>query len=89
MPAPSASTPFLPNLNQHLVLEPFEGPIPEEDPTQPSLILLLPLTNLVLNLGRAGGEEVQALGVKAKWVVEVVHGIEAILSSFPKIQLLN
>ena len=27
MPAPLASTPFLPNLNQHVVLEPLEGPI--------------------------------------------------------------
>ena len=26
MPALSASTPFLPNLNQHVVLEPLEGP---------------------------------------------------------------
>lgn len=27
MPAPSASTPFLPNLNQHVNLEPLEGPL--------------------------------------------------------------
>uniref|UniRef100_A0A2P2LK83 Uncharacterized protein MANES_03G127000 n=1 Tax=Rhizophora mucronata TaxID=61149 RepID=A0A2P2LK83_RHIMU len=27
MPAPSASTPFLPNLNQHVALDPLEGPI--------------------------------------------------------------
>ncbi len=71
MPAPSASTPFLPNLNQHLALEPLEGPSLEAL-THPSLFCTP--RNLQLFFDKEEGE-VEGLKVKCKWVV---HEIEAI-----------
>lgn len=42
MPAPSASTPFLPNLNQHVTLEPLEGPILEVRLRRHPALFLIP-----------------------------------------------
>jgi len=71
MPAPSASTPLLPNLNQHLALEPLEGPS-LEGLAHPNLCCTP--RNLRLVFDKEEGE-VEGLTVKGKWVV---HGIEAI-----------
>lgn len=41
MPAPSASTPFLPNLNQHVALEPHDCPNWEVGLHHPSLLVIV------------------------------------------------
>lgn len=61
MPAPSASTPFFPNLNQHLALDPsLRGPIPV-GLTHPGLPILRP-RNRELRLVKVGdgGDELMA-----------------------------
>lgn len=81
MPAPSASTPFLPNLNQHLALEPLEGPS-LAGLTHPSLFCIP--RNWVLNFDKEEGEG-EGLKVKGKCVV---HGIDAI-AEFQRNRKLN
>lgn len=72
MPAPSASTPFLPNLNQHWVLEPLEGPI--LDGLKQDSEFWVP-RNLELNFGKDRNEGFMGFEVKGIWKI---HGIEAI-----------
>lgn len=78
MPAPWASTPFLPNLNQHVDLEPLEGPIILEvrlcDPT----LLRVPRNREAKFEAETWGEEkaLLSLEVMGWWVM---HEIEAIV----------
>lgn len=87
IPAPSASIPFLPNLNQHLALEPLEGPRPK-GLTRPSLFRVP--RNWVLSLTEKD-EELKDLEAKHEWVAAVVHGMEAMseFQTFSNCELLN
>lgn len=86
MPAPSASTPFFPNLNQQVVLEPLEhGPILVglHHPSRALLLAEVEPTNGEVSLQRvvAEGDELTGLdGVKVCWRIQ---GIEAIVALVP------
>lgn len=80
MPAPSASTPFLPNLNQHVALEPLEGPISEVSLSNPNFFLI-PRNPEAKFEEETGEGKVLDLEVMGWWVM---HGIEAIAEFFKK-----
>lgn len=76
MPAPSASTPFLPNLNQHVVLEPLEGPITEESLRNPTLFLIPRNPEPKFEAKTDEGKKPLNFEVMDWWVM---HGMEAIV----------
>lgn len=84
MPAPSASTPFFPNLNQHLALDPLHGPI-LTGLTELSL-LLLP-RNCELKIKQEDGEGGGGGGFEVKGRWWIVHEIEAMTMKEAKLPL--
>lgn len=75
MPAPSASTPLLPNLNQHVALEPLEGPIPEAILSHPTFFLAPRNWEAKFEEGSGEGKALDLEEIMGWWVM---HGIEAI-----------